>query len=193
MGEVFSKLYVNSLNGDKDCGGLLSYGYLSGEGITKLNEGRPMYVRTPNSNMNLANFMRAHLYTSLGAVKMGMDIMLKDEGMKCERLTGHGGFFKTKGVGQRYLAAAVNAPVTVMETASEGGPWGMAILAIFLLEKEKDGKVTLDKFLDEKIFANMVGSTMEPDPEEVIGFERFMENYKKGIEIEKKAVEVLKD
>ena len=122
MGELFGKLYTNTLSGDADCGGLLAYGYLSGEGITHINEGRPLFARTPDSKFTLANFMKAHLYTSLGAVKLGLDIMLKDEGVKVDRIMGHGGCFKTPGVGQRYLAAAVNAPVTCMESASEGGP-----------------------------------------------------------------------
>ena len=134
-GKLYSLLYKNSLNGDPDCGGLLSYGYYSGEGITHLNEGRPMFVRQPDSNFTLANFMRAHLYSSLGAVKLGLDILLKDEHMAVDRIMGHGGLFKTKGVAQRYLAAAVHAPVSVLETAGEGGPWGMAILALYLMEK----------------------------------------------------------
>ena len=139
-GELFEKLYTNSLNGDADCGGLLSYGYYSGENITMINEGRLAFLRTPESRFNLANFMKAHLYTSLGAVKMGLDILMKDEKVKVERIMGHGGFFKTKGVGQRYLAAAVGAPVTVMDTASEGGAWGIALLAAYLIDKKEERK-----------------------------------------------------
>ncbi len=189
MGELFGRLYTNSLTGDKDCGGLLAYGYYSGEGITKLNEGRLAFLRTANSRFSLANLMRVNLFTSLGAVKMGMDILMKEEGVKVDRIMGHGGFFKTKGVGQNYLAAAVNAPVTVMDTASEGGAWGIALLAAYLAD-HKDGE-KLEEYLDQRIFAGMAGSTVEPDPEDAAGFETFMERYKKGIAIEKAAIDAM--
>ncbi len=189
MGELYGKLYTNSLNGDADCGGLLSYGYYSGEGVTHLNEGRPLFVRTPDSKFSLANFMRVHLYTSLGAVKLGLDILMKEEGVKVDKILGHGGLFKTKGVGQRYLAAAVNAPVTVMETASEGGPWGMALLAAFMIDG--NGK-KLEDYLNEKIFSGMAGSTMEPDPEDVEGFEVFTQHYKDGLAAEAAAVDAIR-
>ncbi len=136
-GELFEKLYTKSLEGDADCGGLLSYGYYSGENITMINEGRLAFLRTAESKFNLANFMKTHLYTSLGVVKIGLDILIEDEKVKVERIMGHGGFFKTKGVGQRYLAASVNTPVTVMDTASEGGAWGIALLAAYLVSKEQ--------------------------------------------------------
>ncbi len=187
MGELFGKLYTNSLNGDPDCGGLLAYGYLSGEGITHINEGRPLFARTPDAAFTLANFMRSHLYTSLGAVKLGLDILLKKEGVKVDKIYGHGGFFKTPGVGQRYLAAAVNAPVTCMDTASEGGPWGMAVLAAYLADGKQDGK--LEDFLSNRIFANQSGTTINPDPAEVEGFEVFTERYTKGLAAEKAAVD----
>ncbi|MDO4323484.1 MAG: FGGY-family carbohydrate kinase [Lachnospiraceae bacterium] len=186
-GELFEKLYTNSLKGDPDCGGLLAYGYYSGENITMLNEGRLAFLRTADGAFNLANFMRAHLFTSLGAVKMGLDILMKDEHVKVERIMGHGGFFKTKGVGQRYLAAAVNAPVTVMDTASEGGAWGIALLAAYLADKAEGEK--LEEFLDNRIFKTMSGMTIEPTPEEVAGFETFMEHYRDGLSIEKAAIE----
>ncbi len=189
MGDIFYKLYTNSLTGDADCGGLLSYGYYSGEGITGLNEGRPLFVHLPDSNFTLANFMRSHLYSSIGAVKMGLDILLKEEGAKCTKITGHGGLFKTKGVGQRYLAAAVNTPVTVMATASEGGPWGMAVLAAYMLRKNETG--SLEQFLDDVIFKGMEGETMAPDPKDVEGFEKYVERYKEGIAIEAQAVKSL--
>ena len=189
MGTIFEKLYTNTLDGDPDCGGLLAYGYYSGENITMINEGRLAFLRTPNSNFNLKNFMKVHLYTSLGAVKMGMDILLKDEDVKIDRIMGHGGFFKTKGVGQRYLAAAVNAPVTVMDTASEGGAWGVALLAAFLLREDKNE--TLEEYLEKEIFANLSGSTIAPTPEEVAGFETFTERYKAGLAIEKAAIEAM--
>ena len=190
MGELYGRLYTNSLNGDADCGGLLSYGYLSGEGITHINEGRPLFARTPDSHFTLANFMRSHLYTSLGAVKLGLDILLKDEGVKVDRIMGHGGLFKTKGVGQRYLAAAVNAPVTCMETASEGGPWGMAILAAYLIDGKKEGK--LEDYLEKRIFAGQAGTTIQPDPAEVEGFEVFTQHYRGGLAAEKAAVEAMR-
>lgn len=186
-GELFEKLYTNSLSGDYDCGGLLAYGYYSGENITMLNEGRLAFLRTADSRFNLANFMRVHLYTSLGAVKLGLDILMEKEKVKVERITGHGGFFKTPGVGQRYLAAAVNAPVTVMDTASEGGAWGIALLAAYLTDKKENEK--LEDYLENRIFAGMSGVTAEPQPEEAEGFALFMEHYKKGLEIEKAAIE----
>ena len=189
IGRIYEALYTNSLDGDPDCGGLLAYGYYSGENITMINEGRLAFLRTPNSKFNLKNFMRVNLFTSLGAVKMGMDILMKDEKMKVDRIMGHGGFFKTKGVGQRYLAAAVNAPVTVMDTASEGGAWGIALLAAFLLREDK--AQTLEDYLEKKIFSNLSGSTIAPTQEEVDGFEDFMVRYKAGLEIEKKAIEVM--
>ncbi len=189
MGDLFGKLYRNSLTGDPDCGGVLPYGYFSGEGITHLNEGRPMLIRMPDSRFTLANFMRANLYSSLGAVKLGLDILLKEEKVKVEKIMGHGGLFKTKGVAQRYLAAAVNAPVTVMDTASEGGPWGEALLAAYML----DGKGrSLPEYLNEEIFANQSGSTIAPTEEDVAGFEAFMARYKAGIPAERAAVECLK-
>lgn len=194
MGDLYGLLYKNSLNGDPDCGGLLSYGYYSGEGVTHLNEGRPLFARTPDAKFNLANFMRSHLYASLGAVKLGLDILLKDEDVKVDKILGHGGLFKTPGVGQKYLAAAVNAPVTVMDTASEGGPWGMALLAAYmLLKKEAGGEfASLEQWLDEKIFAELSGSTIEPDPADVEGFETFTAHYRDGLAAEKAAVESMR-
>lgn len=186
MGTLFGKLYTHSLTGDSDCGGLLPYGYYSGENITFINEGRPLFVRTPDSRFNLANFMRANLYTSLGAVKLGMDILLKDEGVLLERIMGHGGLFKTPGVMQRYLAAAVNTPVTVMATASEGGAWGIALLAAYLADGKKDGK--LEDYLDKRVFVNLTGETITPVPEDVAGFESFIKHYVAGLEIERAAI-----
>ena len=189
-GDLFQKLYTKSLEGDLDCGGLLAYGYYSGENITMLNEGRLAFLRTAESKFNLANFMKVNLYTSLGAVKMGLDILMDDEKVKVEKIMGHGGFFKTKGVGQRYLAAAVGAPVTVMDTASEGGAWGIALLAAYLADK-KDGE-KLEDFLDNRIFKELSGETIEPAKEEIDGFDAFMDHYKAGLEIEKSAIEHMK-
>ena len=189
MNKLFGTLYNKAMEGDPDCGGLLSYGYLSGENITGVTEGRPLFVRSPESRFNLANFMRTHLYTSLGALKVGMDILLKEEQVQIDKIIGHGGLFKTKGVGQGILAAAIDTPVSVMETAGEGGPWGMALLASYMLNKESDE--TLAHYLSEKVFAGNKGTSMDPDPEDVKGFETFIERYKKGIAIEKAALENL--
>ncbi len=188
-GELFEKLYTNALNGDSDCGGLLAYGYYSGENITMLNEGRLAFLRTAESKFNLANFMKVHLYTSLGAVKLGMDILMEDEKVKVDRIMGHGGFFKTKGVGQRYLAAAVNAPVTVMDTASEGGAWGIALLAAYMIDKGAEEK--LEDYLENRIFGELSGETINPYAEDVEGFRIFMERYKAGLAIEKSAIEAM--
>lgn len=188
-GELFQKLYTRSLEGDPDCGGLLAYGYYSGENITMINEGRLAFLRTADSRFSLANLMRVHLYTSLGAVKLGLDILMEDEKVKVERIMGHGGFFKTKGVGQRYLAAAVNAPVTVMDTASEGGAWGIALLAAYLVDRKPDEK--LEDYLDNRIFKELSGETVRPYEEDVKGFRTFMERYKAGLDIEKAAIEAM--
>ena len=190
IGELFNKLYTNSLSGDKDCGGLLAYGYYSGENVTMINEGRLAFLRTPDSKFNLANFMKVNLYTSLGAVKLGLDILLKDEGVKLDRIMGHGGFFKTKEVGQRYLSASVGAPVTVMDTASEGGAWGIALLAAYLADKKEDEK--LEDYLDKRIFARLSGVSIEATKEDIEGFDKFMERYVAGLEVEKAAIEAMK-
>lgn len=188
-GTLFEKLYTQSLKGDSDCGGLLAYGYYSGENITRINEGRLAFLRTADSRFNLANFMKVHLYTSLGAVKMGLDILTEDEKVKVDRIMGHGGFFKTKGVGQRYLAAAVNAPVTVMDTASEGGAWGIALLSAFLIDRTPGEK--LEDYLETRIFRGLSGETLAPRKEEVEGFKVFMERYQSGLSIEKCAIEAM--
>lgn len=187
--DLFGTLYHKALAGDDDCGGLLSYGYLSGENITGVTEGRPMFVRSPESHFNLANFMRVHLFTALGALKVGMDILLKEERVAIDTIMGHGGLFKTKGVGQKILAAAINAPVAVMETAGEGGPWGMAILAAYMLKKKETGN--LQDYLAQKVFGENAGVIEEPDAKDVEGFEKFIRRYKKGIAIEQAAVEHL--
>lgn len=188
MGELFTKLYTNSLQGDYDCGGILPYGYYSGENITMINEGRPILLRTATSHFNLANFMRAHLYTSLGAVKIGLDI-LHEEGVAVDRVMGHGGFFKTRGVGQRYLSAACGAPVTVMHTASEGGAWGIALLAAYLADQKPEE--TLADYLEKRIFAQLAGETLMALPAEIEGFETFMGHYKAGLSVEKAAIAAL--
>ncbi|WP_346911581.1 xylulokinase [Faecalicatena orotica] len=186
MNQLFSVLYNKALEGDPECGGLLSYGYYSGENIIELDEGRPLFVRMPDSRFNLANFMRVHLFAALGALKVGMDILTKEEYIKIDKILGHGGLFKTKGVGQRIMAAAMNAPVSVMETAGEGGAWGIALLAAYSVWKED--KETLDHYLSEKVFGGNEGTKMEPDAKDVEGFETFIERYKNGLDIERSAV-----
>lgn len=188
-GELFEKLYTQSLKGDPICGGLLAYGYYSGENITMINEGRLAFLRTPESKFNLANFMKVHLYTSLGAVKLGLDILKVDEKVEVDRVMGHGGFFKTKGVGQRYLAAAFNAPVTVMDTASEGGAWGIALLAAYLVDKKPGEK--LEDYLENRIFKDLSGETLMPYAEDAAGFQIFMKRYQSGLAIEKAAIDVM--
>lgn len=188
--DLYGRLYNKALEGDADCGGLLAYNYFSGEHVTGFDEGRPLFARTANSKFNLANFMRVHLFTSLGALKTGCDIMLKQEGVKVDRITGHGGLFKTKGVGQSILAAALDTPVSVMETAGEGGAWGIALLASYMIHKE-EGE-TLDSFLENKVFGGNVGTSMDPNPKDVAGFDEFIKRYTAGLAIEKAAVESLK-
>ena len=187
MNEVFGKLYNNALTGDADCGGLISYNYISGEPVTGLSEGRPLFVRSANDKFNLANFMRAHLYASVGVLKIGNDILFKEEKIQVDRITGHGGLFKTKGVGQRVLAAAINSPISVMETAGEGGAWGIALLAGYMVKNPN--KLSLADYLETVVFAGNTGVSIAPTAEDVAGFERYIENYKAGLAIEQSAVD----
>lgn len=184
---LYKTLYTKALEGDSDCGGLLAYGYLSGEHITHFEEGRPLFVRSADSNFNLANFIRVNLFTALGALKTGLDILFKQEHVQVNEILGHGGLFKTELVGQKIMAAAVNADVTVMETAGEGGAWGIAILASYLLNKAENQ--TLESFLNEYVFKGQSGVKVSPDPKDVAGFEQFMERYTKGLAIERAAVD----
>lgn len=186
MDEIYSKLYNIALTGDTDCGGLLSYNYISGEPVTGFADGRPLFVRSANDKFNLANFMRTHLYASVGVLKIGNDILFNEEKIKVDRITGHGGLFRTKGVGQRILAAAINSPISVMETAGEGGAWGIALLGSYLVNNEK--KQSLADFLDESVFVGDAGIEVSPTPEDVAGFNAYIENYKAGLPIEEAAV-----
>lgn len=188
--KLFETLYQQALKGEADGGGMLSYAYLSGEHITHMEEGRPLFVRTPESRFNLANFMRTNLFSSLGALRIGMDILFDLEKVKIDQLLGHGGFFKTKGVGQAMMAAALNVPVSVMETAGEGGAWGIAVLAAYMANKAAGEP--LEAYLTNKVFAGQEGSTIAPDPKDVAGFEAFMARYKQGLVIERAAVDALK-
>ena len=187
MNDLFGTLYNKALEGDADCGGLMSYNFFAGEPVVGFDEGRPLFVRMPDSKFNLANFMRTNLYTCLGAMRVGLNLLFEKENVKVDRLLGHGGLFKTKGVGQQILADAVNAPVSVMATAGEGGAWGIALLASYLVNKE-EGE-TLESFLDNKVFADQESSTLDPKPEGVAGFNAFMDSYMKGLSIERAAVE----
>ena len=187
MNEVFGKLYNNALTGDADCGGLLSYNYISGEPVTGLAEGRPLFVRSANDKFTLANFMRAHLYASVGVLKIGNDILFNDEKVQVDRITGHGGLFKTKGVGQRVLAAAINSPISVMETAGEGGAWGIALLADYLVYRKPDE--SLEDYLQNHVFTGMKQKTVSPDPSDEAGYDRYMERFVSCLPAQKAAAE----
>lgn len=186
MNQVYGLLYENALKGDADCGGLLSYNYFSGEPITGLAEGRPLFVRSASDKFSLANFMRANIYAAVCVLKIGNDILFNEEKVEVDRITGHGGLFKTKGVGQRILAAALNSPISVMETAGEGGAWGIALLASYLVNNGR--KLSLAGFLNESVFLGDAGTEIAPTPEEVEGFNVYIENYKRGLAIEQAAV-----
>lgn len=186
MNEIYGRLYNNALTGDADCGGLISYNYISGEPITGLTEGRPLFVRSANDKFTLANFMRSHLYASIGVLKVGNDILFNKEKVQVSRITGHGGLFKTKGVGQRILAAAINSPISVMETAGEGGAWGIALLAGYLVNNPD--KKNLADYLEDVVFAGNTGTEIAPTAEDVAGFNAWIENYKRGLAIELAAV-----
>ncbi len=188
--KLYDTLLGMALQGDPDCGGLLSYGYISGEHMTHFEEGRPMFVRSSSSNFNLANFMRVNLFTALGALKTGMNILLEKESVKVDKILGHGGFFKTQEVGQKIMAAAVNVPVSIMETAGEGGAWGIALLASYMVNRADNE--SLDEFLKQKVFAGKQGNTIAPDPSDVAGFNDFMKRYTQGLVIERAAVDNLK-
>ena len=187
MNEVYGKLYNNALKGDADCGGVLTYNYISGEPVTGLQDGRPLVVRSANDKFSLANFIRANLYATVAVLKLGNDILFNEEKVKVDRITGHGGLFKTKGVGQRVLAAALNSPISVMETAGEGGAWGIALLAGYLVNNTDERN--LADYLENVVFAGNTGTEVSPTAEEVEGFNRYMETYKAGLAIEKAAVE----
>ena len=188
-GSLFTTLFRKAMEGDADCGGLLSYNYFSGEHMTELDEGRPVFLRKPDSKFTLSNFMRTHLYSALATLKLGLNILIDEEKVTIDKIYGHGGFFKTPGVGQRVLSAAVGAPVSVMETAGEGGPYGMALLAAYMLWKE-DGE-TLEDYLDNKVFCTAKSSTLMATQEEIDGFSAFVRQYAKSLPVERAAVETM--
>lgn len=185
-GKIFDLIYESAKNAEKDCDGLVSYNYYSGEPVTGLSEGRPLFLRTPESKMNFANFSRNLLYSAMASLKIGMDL-LKGEKVELDELYGHGGFYIYPRVGQSVTAAAVGAPVSVMKTAGEGGPYGMALLALYSVKK--NGRA-LEDFLKETAFKNAECITVEAENEDVLGFEAYIERYKAGLECEKAAISV---
>jgi len=187
---LYDMLYFKALEGDKDAGGLVNYNYVSGEPVTYLEEGRPLLLRMPDANFNLANFMRAQIYSCIATLKLGMDILFINENIRIEQLLGHGGLFKTKGVAQKFMSGALNVPVSVMETAGEGGPWGMAILAAYMKHKAQDE--TLEDYLDNRVFKDSHCERVEPAEADIAGFKQFMDRYVKGLEAEKAAVKSLR-
>lgn len=187
--KLYEILYRSALEGDADCGGLLAYNYFSGEHLTGFEEGRPLFVRMPDAKFSLANFMRVHLFTALGALKTGLDILFREEGVQVDSVMGHGGLFKTKEAGQRVMAAAMDTPVVVMETAGEGGAWGIALLASYMQERKEEE--SLGDYLAVHAFADKKGVRMEPDTADVKGFDTFLARYTEGLAIERVAVEHL--
>ena len=187
--KIFDLLFRKALEGESDCGGLISYNYFSGEGVTDFDEGRPVFARMQNARFTLENFMRMHLLSALATLKIGLDILTNEEQVQIDKLYGHGGFFTTPVVGQRILSAAAGVPVSVMETAGEGGPYGMALLAAYMLNKQ-DGE-TLEDYLEAKVFTNAKSSTIMAEPSDIAGFSVFLNRYKKALPLEKKATEVL--
>ena len=183
---LYTKLFEEGLKGDKDCGGLLSYNYYSGEGVTDLDEGRPVFLRKADSSFGLANFMRNHLYSALATLKIGLDILTKEEGVEIDKLYGHGGYFKTPVVGQLMLSAATGSEVSLMETAGEGGPYGMALLGAYMLWKKKGE--SLEDYLDHEVFASCKVTTLMADKEDIEGFNSYLEAYKKALVVEKEAI-----
>ena len=188
-GRLFTLLFQKALEGDADCGGLLSFNYFSGEGVTGLDEGRPVFARTPDSRFTLANFMRTHILSALATLKIGLDILTQEEKVRIAKLYGHGGFFKTPEVGQRMLSAAVGSPVSVMETAGEGGPYGMALLAGYMVWRA-EGE-TLPSYLDQKVFANARTVSLTAAETDIAGFSAFLERYKRALPMERAATEVM--
>ena len=188
MNELYTKLYSVSLDGDANCGGVLLYNYLSGEPVTGFEKGALVLARTAEDKFSLANLMRSNLYSAMATLKVGLDLMLKEEGVRVDEMYGHGGYFKTKGVGTKVAAAAINAPVSVMETASEGGAWGIALLAAYLDQK---ANYSLSDYLSDVIFKDAKCEKCAPDANDVRGFDEYIEKYKAGLTIERAAVDVL--
>jgi sugar (pentulose or hexulose) kinase len=182
-------LYAEALKGDADCNGIISFNYYSGEPVTDTAEGRPLLVRMPDSKFSLANFMRAQLYGTMATLRLGMNILFDKENVQIEKLLGHGGLFKTPVVGQKLMAGALNTPVAVMETAGEGGAWGIALLAAYMVNKEKE---TLEDYLENKVFADYKASVIDPDKADVDGFNEYIKRYESAVAVEKSAIANLK-
>lgn len=190
INDIYARLYGNALSGDADCGGLVAYNYFSGEPVAGLTEGRPLFVRKATDRFSLANLMRAHLYSSVAVLAIGNEILFGEENVKVDRITGHGGLFKTPVVGQRVLAAALNSPISVMETAGEGGAWGIALLASYTVAPAKE-RGTLPQWLDKCVFAGVKATEIAPDPDDVAGFEVYLRRYKACLPVEQAAVDCL--
>ena len=186
-GEIYEKLFTHALEGDLDCGGLLNYNYIAGEHVTGFTEGRPLFVRSASSKFNLANFMLSQLYATVGVLKTGNEILFKEEDVQVDRITAHGGLFKTPVVGQRILAAALGTPISVMETAGEGGPWGMALLASYCADNPEG--LPLADYLDRKVFAGDTGTEIKPSEEDIAGFNAWFKEYTDCLPVERAAVE----
>ena len=187
---LYDALYFAALEGEADCGGLFSCNYLSGEHNTGFEEGRPLFARMPDSRLTIANFMRVLLFSTMATLRLGMNILTEKENVRPLQILGHGGLFKTKGVGQKLMAGALNTPVAVMETAGEGGAWGIALLAAYLAQKGKDE--TLESFLEQRVFAGSEKTLTEPEAADVQGFSVFMERFIKGLAVERAAVDNLR-
>lgn len=172
---LYSTLFRKALEGKPDCDGMVNYNYLAGEPLTGIVTGRPMFVRLPDSKMTIANFMRTQLNSAIAVLKIGMDMLCEKEQVETDRLLGHGGYFKTPGVGEQLLADALNVPITTMETAGEGGPWGMALLASYMHRKTDE---SLETYLTDKVFSTAKSSIVYPDSDGVAGFEKYISRYK---------------
>lgn len=183
---LYKVLFRAALDGEKDCGGLLSYNYFSGEGITDVDEGKPVFMHQPDAKMTLGNFMRTHLLSALATLKIGLDILTQEEKIRIDKLYGHGGFFRQPEAGQRMLSAAAGTPVSVMQTAGSGGPYGMALLAAYKLNRE-DGE-TLEDYLENKVFASAESVTLMADQADIDGFNAFLETYRKAFPVELAAI-----
>jgi sugar (pentulose or hexulose) kinase len=187
---VFSTLFTAALDGATDGGGLVAYNYLAGEPITGLEEGRPLFLRSPGSSLGLGTFMRTQLYSALATLRIGMDVLQTDEGVGIDAMFAHGGLFKTKGVAQRFLSASIRVPVSVGDVAGEGGAWGIAVLAAFLRDRREDQD--LSDYLDTSVFEGVELVTVEPDADDAAGFDAFMERYVAGLAVERAAVDALR-
>jgi sugar (pentulose or hexulose) kinase len=189
MNVLYSTLFRKALEGKADCDGIMAFNYFAGEPMTGIDIGRPMLVRLPDSKLTIANLMRSQLNGAIVTVKIGMDMLAREEQVETDRLLGHGGFFKTPGVGQQILADALNVPITTMSTAGEGGPWGMALLAAYMVRKEAGE--TLEDYLTQKVFQNADSSTLYPTVEGVAGFESYLQRYKACLKAQMAAAEMV--